>query len=198
MPHPTGPAPIPFAPHPAQDETQGTSGLPFATVEEYIDAISALESVIIDGESYWGIDAADIRLDQFYGFALRNNISPDISDPQSSAAWFAELVRLEQETQTQASAPSRVEFASERNLRNQQAQSLQFERPLDKFNLLVQALIGAAPFMVNPDQEFFPGQQPGGPGQELARLLGVGFEPQRIPTAPLPLRGIEDELAALQ
>ena len=51
------------------------------------------------------------------------------------------------------------------------------------------AMIAAAPFMVDPGMEFFPGGEPGGLAVQLgARLGGAGsVQPQRIPTAELPL-----------
>lgn len=205
MPHPFGPpTPSDMMMHSIEDERAklglGTEdqGIGTGTVQDFIDTIRGLESFRIGDQIFGGEEAADIILGDFYSFAISGNLPTDPADPQASNAYFAEQERLGQEAEAKAASGGRVEFASERNLRNQQSQSLQFGRGRDKLDLLVSALLEAVPFMVNPGQEFFPGQEPGGAGQELARLLGVGFEPQRIPTAPLPLSLIEDELAALQ
>ena len=51
----------------------------------------------------------------------------------------------------------------------------------------VEALLAAAPFMVNPGPQFTPGFEPGGPGQQLGSLLGANVPNQMLPTATLPL-----------
>lgn len=61
----------------------------------------------------------------------------------------------------------------------------------------VNALIQAAPFMVNPGQQFTPGFEPGGVGQRLGGLLGANVPNQQLPTAQLPLNELANpQLAA--
>ncbi len=99
-----------------------------------------------------------------------------------------------------------------------------FNRVYDKIRLLsatddlqesrrenvMSAMLEAAPLMVNPGTEFTPGFEPGGPAMQLSNLIGANLQPQRMPTAELPLREfldapttvtpglIEQQLGALQ
>ena len=213
MPHGPGPFLLdpntpPFPSGQAQPgPADGAQGGGVGTVQEFIDTIAGLESFRIGDEILTGAEAADIILGDFYSFAIGSNLPTDPSDPQASAAYFAEQNQLEQDAQTQATgAASRIQFESERALQQEQAQSLRFGRVRDKLDLAmatdqladarrslaVSALLEAAPRMVNPGQEFFPGMEPGGAGMELARLLGVGLEPQRMPTTTLPHQELVD------
>ncbi len=53
----------------------------------------------------------------------------------------------------------------------------------------IDAMIAAAPFMIDPGMEFFPGEEPGGLGAQLdQRLGGAGaVQPGRIPQVEVPL-----------
>ncbi len=78
-----------------------------------------------------------------------------------------------------------------------------FDRARDRMRLLqatdelldarresaIDAMIAAAPFMIDPGMEFFPGEEPGGLGAQLdQRLGGAGaVQPGRIPQVELPL-----------
>lgn len=109
---------------------------------------------------------------------------------------------LEQQAQTEA-------FVRENQ--RQQAASQAMDRVKGMFDLLqttdqladarrqnaVQALISAAPFMVDPSQQFAPGFEPGGVGEVLGGLLGANVPPQILPTAELPLQELANpQLAA--
>ncbi len=98
-----------------------------------------------------------------------------------------------------------------RENQRQQAQSTAMERVTSMFDLLqttdqladarrqnaVQALISAAPFMVDPSQQFSPGFEPGGVGEILGGLLGANVPNQILPTAELPLQELANpQLAA--
>lgn len=178
------------------------------TMQDFIEGLRELEWYRIGKETLTGGEAADVYLGDFYAFADAMGLPADPLDQAVTDAYWAEFERQSQQAaQTQAAgAASRIQFESERALQQEQAQSLRFGRVRDKLDLAmatdqladarralaVSALLEAAPRMVNPGQEFFPGQEPGGAGQELARLLGVGFEPQRIPTTTLPLQELVD------
>ena len=76
-----------------------------------------------------------------------------------------------------------------------------FDRVTDKIRLLsatddlqesrrenaMFALLQAAPLLVNPGTEFTPGFEPGGVAIQLSNLIGANLEPQRLPTAELPI-----------
>lgn len=76
-----------------------------------------------------------------------------------------------------------------------------FDRVTDKIRLLsatddlqesrrenaMFALLDAAPLLVNPGTEFTPGFEPGGVAIQLSNLIGANLEPQRLPTAELPI-----------
>ena len=58
---------------------------------------------------------------------------------------------------------------------------------LNRQQVALNALIQAAPFLVGPEDQFFPGLEPGGAGQVLGDLLGADVQPREIPTADLGL-----------
>lgn len=105
----------------------------------------------------------------------------------------------------QGDGGGRVLFAEEAELMRQQALSEEFNRKLTaaasrieaqakldaerraRTEAILTSLIGAAPYMINPEEQYFPGLEPGGVGEALGGLLGAGIGPREIPTATLPI-----------
>jgi hypothetical protein len=85
-------------------------------------------------------------------------------------------------------------------MKQQQRQSV-FDRARDKIQLLqatdslrderrknaVEAMLAAAPLMVGPGDQFFPGMEPGGAAQTLGSRFGTRVPARRIPRTTLPL-----------
>ena len=96
--------------------------------------------------------------------------------------------------------------ASMMNAQENQRQGA-FDRVQDRLRLLqatdqlldarrenaMSALLQAAPLMVPEGTEFAPGFEPGGPAMRLSDMIGANLQPQRIPTAELPLGDFLDE-----
>lgn len=173
-----------------------------------------------------GENLADAILDaglteEFYTFALQNNLVADPNNVESARAFL--LARGEEQQRT-GGAAGRVQFASEQALQEEQAASLRAERKLnlasfmenlrelafgrikDKMELLqdvdsirdarranaMSALIDAAPLLIPPGQKFFPGFGPGGIGDVLGGKLGANIPNLEIPRVELPLQDLVD------
>lgn len=127
----------------------------------------------------------------FYIYAAANNLTLDPFDVTAATTYLNSLIAAEG---ADASGAGRVEFASERGLREAQTagirvgalQNVDQERRL-RIAEVLSALINAAPRFVGGEDEFFPGLEPGGAGDALGRILGANVPNRQIPTQKLPL-----------
>lgn len=161
-------------------------------------------------------EGAEQLLSGFYAWAMAQGLVADPNDPELSRAYLSEILGMDEGAAGGgAGGGGRTMFPEELELLRQQALTETYQRELlrqragteafnrarDKWDLLqatdqladarrraaTEALIDALPYMVNPGQQYTPGFEPFGAGQELGNLLGANVPIQQLPTAELPL-----------
>ncbi len=205
-----------FLSDPVQPQA-GQQGFQATTIDDLLalEQDAAIREQILRGFNFWALsnglpaDTSDPELTAAYLRTLTE-------EPATGGGGAVGRTQFESERALDvATAQLRDQQAQTeafvRENQRQQAASQAMDRVTSMFDLLqttdqladarrqnaVQALIQAAPFMVDPSQQFAPGFEPGGVGEVLGGLLGANVPNQILPTAELPLQELANpQLAA--